>query len=248
MSAVAHADDARTVEKLLLQNLSSLDSPESAGYAKDAVADFGMIEDSPLRRQLVMTDERGTVTAGKVITIMFDATGELAWFLVPYERDGAPRRFGGLAIKTADGWRIAAAMYSELATDAELDAPERVLGTPHGTDPPHLDGDPTLAKQIASWFKTGIANHAAKTSLIASGTASKAVATNAAAIKLVRSWSAHNARATSISATLFADGRIAFVQCQLELPRKKGTIGLAMTFIAIRVGDDWNWVSVQTSA
>lgn len=94
-----------------------------------------------------------------------------------------------------------------------------------------IAGDAAVGREVRGWFPTGLAKAAAPdVALLASGTQSSELATTAAAaLKLAAAWDRLKLVPDRIHASLFGDGKLAFVTATVYLPRKTGPGALRMS-------------------
>lgn len=115
-----------------------------------------------------------------------------------------------------------------------------------------IAGDAAVGREVRGWFATGLAKAAAPdVALLASGTQSPELATTtAASLKLAAAWDALKLAPDRIHASLFGDGKLAFVTATVYLPRKTGpgAVRMSVAIVATRTGTGWRWVSLQFSA
>ena len=198
------------------------------------------------------------------VTVIADDTAGAAWFVAPYALDivdtpmdvqevHARERVTGLALRTGDTWRLAGLLYARTMPDKELMDPAN-LSTAADAIPiaAQLVGDAAVGGEVRGWFPAGLAKAAAPgVALLASGTqASELATTTAASLKLAAAWDALKLVPDQIHASLFSDGKLAFVTATIYLPRKPGpgAVRMSVAIVATRTAKGWRWVSLQFSA
>jgi len=196
-----------------------------------------------------VTYKPGAVTSGTV--------GDAGWFQVPYaatlkgvDPNGGKvnlkqnNRASGIVVKEGGEWKIAAIQYVETVTDKNL---LQQSGEDLWTRAADDTGDnKKVAAAFSGWFEGGLASHAAKGTLIASGTSLAEYKTGAAALKLVQSWDKLKLKPLGGAARLYGDGKVALVTGLVHLPKKGTTKGIPMRLAAVLVdtGSGWQWISL----
>lgn len=222
---------------------SQVDLSERDGCVSGAVANsfYGCV-------QADITHTPGKLTVG--------SDGTIAWFQGPFtvtmngeDPDGnaikskETHRVAGVAIKDGKAWKIAAIIYVAPIPDKALfKSREQDIATTV-----KLDGDKKLGAAVSTWFQNGFAAAAAaKSPLIASGTAPAELKTAAAATKLVQTWDKLKIRASQIDSKLLAGGKVGWVTAETLLPKKnsKKAIPMKVAIIVVPDGDGWRWLSI----
>jgi hypothetical protein len=165
----------------------------------------------------------------------------------------ARERVAGLALRTGDTWRLAGLLYARTMPDKELMDPANLSTAADAIPiPTQIVGDAAVGREVRGWFATGLAKTAAPgVALLASGTqASELATTTAASLKLAAAWDALKLMPDQIHASLFGDGKLAFVTATIYLPRKTGpgAVRMSVAIVATRTATGWRWVSLQFSA
>jgi hypothetical protein len=264
----AAAEPAKTaVDKLVRTAIATVGA---SLFADHVVIDiYGMDESE----DLVAVGALRTHGAGGKITrkldphgvaVVADEAAGAAWFVAPYAVDivdtpmdvqevHTRERVAGLALRIGDTWRLAGLLYARTMPDKELMDPAN-LSTAADAIPTvaEIVGDAAVGREVRGWFATGLAKAAAPdVVLLASGTQSSELATTtAASLKLAAAWDALKLVPDRIHASLFGDGKLAFVTAAIYLPRKTGpgAVRMSVAIVATRTTTGWRWVSLQFSA
>jgi hypothetical protein len=271
-AAPVHADPpAKAIEQLVTTHLTKVGNREAVdklGFAKDPTAVVAMVPWSPGDPALgTLFNPAGGKASVKLGAPAIAIGDGFAWFQSPYDLHVVPediaasgdirpidvkQRVGGLAIQTPAGWALAAIHYATLISDKDLfDVNnERNNG---GNIPmqPITQGDAPVAKEIAGWFPSGLAGHAAtRGTLIASGTSPTEFATGAATAALAKTWDKIGLVAGVVAARIVVPGKVGFAHVSVFVPRKGGgkPTEMMLTIVLVREGASWRWVSLEFSA
>ena len=259
-SSLARADLKADVEKLVRANIKAVAADKFDAFDRTLTGG----------RVLVLPDGKSTIDKGLVadiygpkakrvtheiesLHIIADAAKKLAWFhgsiaatfVVDKKRIQLPMRISGIAADEGApvGWKIQALMYARTMPDKEL-ATHAAAATRASAK---TSGDATLAKLVAAWFDGGsIASDRSKNvAVVVNGTSSVEIGDGAFAVKLVKAWEALKPWATSVEATVFAGGEIAFVRAELMVPVDKQAAKIVLGAILARENTAWRWVSLN---
>jgi len=259
-SSFARADLKSDVEQLVKTNIKAV--------AADKFRDFDRTVTGG--RVLVLPDGKSAIDKSLVadiygpkakkvthkiesLHVVADAAKKLAWFhgsiaatfVVDKKRVQLPMRISGIAADEGApvGWKIQALMYARTMPDKELatHAGEATRASAK------TSGDATLAKLVAAWFDGGsIANDRSKNvAVVVNGTSSVEIGDGAFAVKLVKAWEALKLWATSVEATVFAGGEIAFVRAELMIPIDQQAAKVVLGAILAKENNAWRWVSLN---
>jgi hypothetical protein len=198
------------------------------------------------------------------VTVIADDAAGTAWFVAPYALDivdtpmdvqeiHARERVAGLALRTGNTWRLAGLLYARTMPDKELMDPTNLsTATDAIPSPAQIVGDAAVGGEVRGWFTAGLAKAAAPgVALLASGTqASELATTTVESLKLAAAWDALKLVPDQIHASVFGDGKLAFVTATIYLPRKTGpgAVRMSVAIVATRTATGWRWVSLQFSA
>jgi hypothetical protein len=263
-----HTCAVRSIAVVVLLCSSAAAEPATTAVGKlvrTAVATVGasLLTDGALRSQGAGGKITRKLDPRGVTVIVHDVAGA-AWFVAPYALDivdtpmdvqevHARERVAGLALRTGDTWRLAGLLYARTMPDKELMDPAN-LSTAADAIPTAVEiaGDAAVGREVRGWFATGLAKTAAPdVALLASGTQSSELATTtAASLKLAAAWDRLKLVPDRIRASLFGDGKLAFVTATVYLPRKTGpgAVRMSVAIVATKTGTGWRWVSLQFSA
>lgn len=260
-ASVASADVKTDVEKLVTTNIKAV--------AADRFADFDRTVSGG--RVLVLPDGRSAIEKSLVadiygphakkvtheietLHVVADAAKKLAWFhgtiaatyVVDKRKVRQPMRVSGIVVDEGApvGWKIEALMYARTMPDKDVAA--------HAGEATHgaakTTGDGALAKLVAAWFAEGgsIANDRSKNVAVAvNGTNAVEIGNGAFAVKLVKAWDALKLWATTVEATAFAGGEIAFVRADVMMPVEQKAAKLVLGVILAKENGAWRWVSLS---
>ena len=264
----AAAEPARTtVDKLVRTAVATVDAKLLADHA--VINIYGSDESDLVAVSAIRTHGSGGKITRKIdprgVTIIADEAAGAAWFVAPYTLDivdppmdvsevHSKERVAGLVLRTGGTWRIAGLLYARTMPDKELMDPAN-LSTATDAMPAaaQLGGDDdAVGREIRGWFATGLAKAAAPgIEVLAAGTqASELATTSAASLKLAATWDALKLVPGRLHASLFGDGKLAFVTTTVYLPRKTGpgAVRMGLAIVAIKTTAGWRWVSLQFSA
>jgi len=252
-TAVAHADAehdvAALVRKLVMATASDRKDAAAPLLAADpriASGDGSSATDTPPHYTQLFGDDAGEVKVASVAPTVV-VTGRVAWFHAVVKasyiqelmnadgpnrkRDVAEVRVSGIAVND-HGWKIAAAMLSNVES-------ERWLRRSPGQDtrPPSIGArDDSPASAVAGWLYDGtLASHAAKGTVVASGTAPGELG----GVKLAKGWDTLKLWPATFDAKTFGD--LAFVHGEVFMPVKDGAVHMMLAAIVVHAADGWRW-------